>query len=694
MSPKFRLARAMARGLRPDPKIAADEWARENRVMPADAIEPGPYRPERTPYMIDIMRTMSATSSFIEGWFMKGTQLGGSVGGENLIGSWISTAAGNILVAFDGLENAKTWELTRFTPMRDSCKPLRRLIRDSNIKGADNTKLRKKFSGGMMRLIGSKAMPKSTTYRYVKVEEPDEIPWDVDGQGSFFDGLRARIRNFGRRAKMFGDSSPTIESASHIEREFKRGDRRRWHLFCPSCGHAQVLRWEQMKWISSEDPEETSDSVRYQCEGADCGALHTEGEWKLRNYARRPGMTEAECKAEGLAYWEATEKGTPGVASWHGGSLIAPIGWAPWPKLVMDYLDIGDDEDKAKSFCNNVKGLPYSYKQSNQLSAAQLDKLAEQYAMWTCPPGGLVCLAGVDTQDTWLQYVIRAYGRGEESWGIARGQLYGDTSQPEVWQKLREVLEASIKHASGQVMRVDAAFIDAGGHRTEYVKAFARQAALEGKHWLASFGAKDYHAPPLGKPRNVDFNWQGREVPGGVTIRYIGTQAIKNTIDARLRLGIATGKRLPGAGVFHVPIDFGSDYHKQMRSENRVLTKQKKDGKKLMVWQHTTNERNEDWDCEVLAYAAYLYAMQGRHAESVFKDRERVFAMARQGDLLDAAVAEAPTAETVQTSAQKPPASEPKKDSDALVQQSLKDFARVQELPPMKRPRRGFVNRY
>lgn len=46
------------------------------------------------------------------------------------------------------------------------------------------------------------------------------------------------------------------------------------------------------------------------------------------------------------------------------------------------------------------------------------------------------------------------------------------------------------------------------------------------------------------------------------------------------------------------------------------------------------------------------------------------------------------------TSAQNPPASEPKKDSDALVQQSLKDFARVQDLPPMKRPRRGFVNRY
>jgi len=644
VTPKQALATAWANALQPDPVITADEWARTERVMPADAVEPGPYRPERTPYMIDVQRTMSATSPYVEGWMKKGVQLGGSVSGENLIGSWICTAAGNILVSFPKLEDAKQWELTRFEPMRESSRALRKRIRSSGVKGSDNTKLRKKYPGGVMRLIGVSSMPKSATVRYVKVEEADEYPFDVDNQGSIFEGLRARFRNFGRKAKMFGDSTPTVEGASNIDREYKRGDQRKWHLCCPDCKHPQPLRWAQMKWIVHEDPEETAASTRYACES--CGALNSEATWKTANYARRPGMTEAQCKAENLAYWEATAKGQPGVASWHISSLAAPIGWAPWGSLALMWLGVGDDEDKKKAFSNNVEGETYSYKVSSAISAKVLQSLSESYALMSCPMGGLVCVAGVDTQDNRLAYVIRAYGRQEESWGIAHGEIYGDTSQPEVWKKLAEVLDAPIAHSSGQVMRIDVAFIDMGGHRGEEVKAFCRDARLRGKHWCATLGAKPLHAPPLGKPRKVDFTWRGKEVPGGAEFRYIGTQTIKNMLDGRLKLGTENAVR-SGPGVFHTPIGFEQDYFDQMRSEQRILHKDNS-GNKVMMWVHLSG-RNEAWDCEVLAYAAYLYAIQGRHAETVFSQREKLYQDARQGDLL---APQLPPAEpTVQTPA-------------------------------------------
>lgn len=632
MTPKQALAKAWAIALKPDPVITADEWARTERVMPADAVEPGPYRPERTPYMIDPQRTMSATSPWVEGWMKKGVQLGGSVSGENLIASWICTAAGNMLVSFPKLEDAKQWELTRFEPMRSSSKALRKRIRPANVKGSDNTKLRKKYPGGVMRLIGVGSMPKSATVRYIKVEEADEYPFDVDNQGSIFEGLRARFRNFGRKAKMFGDSTPTVEGASNIDREYKRGDQRKWHLFCPDCAHAQPLRWPQMKWVPHADPEQTAASAGYACES--CGSLNTEAAWKIANYARRAGMTEAQCKAEGLAYWEATAKGLPGVASWHISSLAAPIGWAPWGSLVLQWLDIGDDEDKKKAFCNNVEGEVYSYKQSNAISAKALQKLAENYGLMTCPIGGLVVVAGVDTQDNRLAYVIRAYGRNEESWGIAHGEIYGDTSQPEVWKKLAEVLDAPVAHACGQTMKIDVAFVDMGGHRGEQVKSFTRDANLRGKHWCASLGAKPIHAPPLGKPRKTEFTWKGKEVPGGAEYRYIGTQSIKNLIDGRLKLGTEPGAVRSGPGMFHTPLGFEEDYYTQMRSEHRIMHKDTK-GNKNMMWVHVTG-RNEAWDCEVLAYAAYLYAMQGRHAETFFRQREQIYSHQVQGDLLDA----------------------------------------------------------
>lgn len=96
-------------------------------------------------------------------------------------------------------------------------------------------------------------------------------------------------------------------------------------------------------------------------------------------------------------------------------------------------------------------------------------------------------------------------------------------------------------------MRVDAAFIDAGGHRGEDVYAFCRDSQMRGKHWCAIRGAKSYDAPKLGRPKNVTFTWRGKPVEGGGEVRWLGTQAIKNLIDGRLKLN------KPGGGFYHFP---------------------------------------------------------------------------------------------------------------------------------------------
>jgi phage terminase large subunit GpA-like protein len=102
------------------------------------------------------MDTMSAGSGFREGWLKKGVQLGGSATGENFIGAAVCTAAGSILMVFPTIEDAKQWELQRFEPMRLATRALRRRVKDSDSKKADNTKLRKKYPGGVMRLVSAK----------------------------------------------------------------------------------------------------------------------------------------------------------------------------------------------------------------------------------------------------------------------------------------------------------------------------------------------------------------------------------------------------------------------------------------------------------------------------------------------------------------------------------------------------------
>lgn len=622
LAARHRLQRAIGNAVQPDRKVLADEWAETHRSLPPDTPYPGPVSLARTPYLVDIHRTMSPGTPWREGWWMKPLQVGGSLTGEDLIGTWICEAAGSMLVIFPTLDDAKQWELTRFEPMRANTPALRKRIRPAEEKGSDNTKLRKRYPGGVMRLMGANRPIKSSTIKYVKFEEPDEYP--ILPQGTVVGIALGRLANFRNKAKAYGDGTPTFTGRSEIHRNVLRGDQRKWHLHCPDCGHAQPLVWEQLKY---DDGCPDGRSARYAC--VECGTLNDEYAWKARNYAPRPaGMNEAEAKAAGLAYWESTSTGEPFVASWLGlEALAAPEGWRPWPELVVVWRAAQGSSEKLQEFWNNYRGLPFTAQVGAEIGADELARHAEAYEPMTCPAGGLVVGAGVDTQDNRLAVVIRAYGRGEESWGLFHGEIYGDPSSPETWGKLRELLNAPIRHASGQVMRVDVAAIDAGGHHGEDVYAFCRDAQARGKHWFAVRGAKSYDAPKLGRPKTVDFTWRGQAVAGGAQLRFIGTQSIKNLIDSRLKL------TKPGGGYYHFPLGYQADYFKQMRSERREWRRDTQ-GRKALWWVKGS-ERNEAWDCEVYAYAAFLYAMSGRHADAVWAGREKLYATTRQLDLLD-----------------------------------------------------------
>lgn len=622
MSATAMYVRSISAALKPDDRITISEWAARHRVLPVDTPEPGPWRNERTPYCIDIQNTMSPGSPVREGWVKKGHQLGGSAIGENFIGHAICAAAGSMLVVFPTLEDAKQWELTRFEEMRKSTRELRRRIRDADRTGANNTKLRKKYPGGVMRLVGANRVGglKSSTIRYVKFEEPDEFALDIGDQGDPITLAKKRTSNFGAKAKIYGDGTPTIDGRSAIDRNFKRGDQRRWHLCCPECSEAQPLEWKQLKW-EGDDPE----TARYFCIA--CGVGNAEHTWKLGNYARDARWSEAECAERGVAHWRATAQGEPGVASWHLPSLVAPIGWRPWTRLAADWIAAQGDEETLKAFTNNELGEPWAEQLRSALTADVIRARAESYPLMQCPARGLVVVASADIQDNRIAVELRAYGRGEESWGLHHGEIFGSPAAPETWQKLRELLDAPMKHESGQVIRVDAAAIDMGGHHAEDVKAFCRDAQLRGRHWFAIQGATQYNAPALGKPRQVEFNYRGKPVPGGVTVRYVGTQAIKNKLDSRLR-GIVA----PGPGYLHFPLGYEIDYFTQLVSERREWRRDKTGHKSL--WWIKGSARNEAWDLMVYGYAAFLYAMSGRHAEIVWRERERVYGMAPQLEML------------------------------------------------------------
>ena len=66
-------------GLTPDPDHTVPTWADENRILsPRGANEAGPWRTNRTPYLREIMYSLSPSSPYQRVVLMKGAQLGGS----------------------------------------------------------------------------------------------------------------------------------------------------------------------------------------------------------------------------------------------------------------------------------------------------------------------------------------------------------------------------------------------------------------------------------------------------------------------------------------------------------------------------------------------------------------------------------------------------------------------------------------
>ncbi|MBB6319255.1 phage terminase large subunit family protein [Paraburkholderia tropica] len=602
--------------IRPDETITVAEWAAKYRVLPPSSPEPGRWRNERTPYLVGIMDALSGAVSnvtryshddptpFDNSWVveiaqMKGHQVGGSSAGENFLGHAITTAPGNVLVVFPTGTAGKKWELDRFEPMRESTPALRKRIRKSGTKGSDNTKTRKKFPGGMLDIaIASVANSlKSTSVRYVDLEEPDEYPQNVEDQGSAIGLARNRTSNFGRRAKIFANGTPTLDGASNIAKLHDAGDQRKYFVACPECGHRQFFDWKNFKCRDD-------DFSTVACYCVDCGIGSPEHLWKTRGFVD--------------AYWMPTAQGDGRTASFHLPAMYAPIGWRPWPEIAQLWHKAQSDAEAMVEFVNNVLGLPYKETVGNDVKADQLQARAEAYMPMTCPMGGLIAVAGVDVQDSRLAITVRAYGRGEESWGLFHDEIYGDPSSPETWKKLEDILLMPIRHASGQLMRVEAACIDTGGHHTHDVYAFCKTAQARGRHWLAIRGAKPIDAPILGKPKVQQFNWQGQPVPGGVQLRQVGTQAIKSRIDYRLR---EISKH--GAGFMHFPMAYTADYYSQMRSEKRVWARLS-NGTRARMWQCPAGVRNEAWDCEVYAYAAFSY-LTSSNADVAFTIREKVF---------------------------------------------------------------------
>lgn len=570
--------------LAPRSRDRCSVWASQHRMIPAgDAAHPGLWDPSLAPYAVEVLDTVNDPGvEEVTGMF--GAQTGKSTIGENIVGFLVCNEPCPIMWVMPRRPDYHYVHGRRIEPMIANSPTIA-----ARLTGRADDVSQEGITFDACHLYYANAEStgslKSRTVRVVILDEVDEMR---DGpQGDPTSIAKQRTNTYGSRRKVYRWSTPTWRHGK-VFKAWEKSDQRRFWVPCHGCGRFQLLEWECVRWDGEKDPDVARDLARYVC--PHCGI-----EW---NDAQRQDSVRAGVWVpQGCELDEATGKAIVPKPARHRGyqlstlySCLTPLG-----DLVARFLT----EDLA-DFTRQILALPWE-EQHEAVHADELAKCIGEYAEGDVPEEAIALTAGVDVQGLKLGlfYVVRAWGPTGESWLVKRGRV-------RTWAGIEE----AITDAQYGGRPVDLAFIDSGdGRRRDEVYDFCRQhpsKTMPSKGRDELQGGAPLSASPIEKNPIT-----GASVRGGLRLWLINTTLFKDQLAACI-----AGEREP----WHLPRnEEGSldEYLAHLRAEQKVAHGA------AMRWKlKPGKQRNDYWDCEVMARAAW-YLQWGQMGRSKGKDGKR-----------------------------------------------------------------------
>jgi phage terminase large subunit GpA-like protein len=581
-------------GIKPLPDLTVSEWADEFRVLSGkQEAEKGPWRTSRTPYLKEVMDCLSPQSPIKKVKVIKGTQLGFTQAGMNWQAYSIHINPGPLAVYMPREKDASKHSKHKLTPMIETCDPLRKRVRPASSRDAGNTIFSKEFPGGLIDILnaGTSASFRHMSYRDLVLDEIDEWPHDVGGQGDPVGLAGNRQDAFSADGKMYILSSPTIDGASSIQREFKDSDQRHYYVACPHCRFMQVLKWENIIYKRDEDYNLVGNAA-LRC--TQCGVLIEEHHkpWMLEN-----------------AEWRAHNPGHE-HAGFHLSSLYSP--WLSWDDIVKEHLKAEKEKSMTarKKWVNTRLAEPWQEKgEAPEWKAVA--KLRRPYSFKELPSGVRIISCSVDVQKNSLIYAIRGWGARATSWLLEHDELYGETDRNEVWNDLALFWDRQFGDLVINRMLIDS------GYNANMVYAFCRK--FPGRA-LATKG-HDTQDKPV-KTSKIDITLSGRTLKKGMNLWHINTDYFKSWVHGRVQWD----PDQPGAWL--ISEDTTDDYCKQIVSESLLILES---GKR--IWKK--HGPNHYLDCEVLnaagAHILKAHALEDTGDSAPLQPRRKGRRMISQG---------------------------------------------------------------
>lgn len=597
---------AYGRGLTPDPELWVDEWADEYMRIPRDtgAAEPGKYRTARTPYAREPMRCLSPAHPCKRVITMVASQLMKTQIALNWIGALIHMAPSNILTLLPSLALAKRVS-ARIGKTITATPELKARVAASRSRDARNTMDTKEFEGGTLyaTTAGSASNLAELAARYIYGDEIDRWDVDVDEEGDPVDLAETRGSTFGRNAKFYFSSSPTIKGASRIADLFETSDQRYYYVPCPTCGYMQVLEWESL--LYSADFQ----TVHYKCSSRDCDVL-----------------IEEHHKGEMLAQgeWRSHAQGDGETVGFHLNALYAPLGWTSWADLAKQFekakraQDRGDLEPMQVFYNTRLAKVWDSAVEQTKAEVLQARALQENYVLGTVTVGVLVLTCSVDVQANRLEVMIIGWGAGMERWIVDFKVIPGDPADQRTWELLDDLLKVRYRHPCGVSLGILATGIDSGGHHTHEVYQFCRV-----RRWRNVFALKGASKPgrPViaQRPSLVDVTWRGQTERNGAELWMVGTDTAKDWIYNRYSFE-------SGPGAVHFAKDLPDEFFQQCVAERKIARYVK--GFKRIEWVKGKADRNEALDLQVYNLAMAYYLGLHRYGEQDWEKLRQALAQA------------------------------------------------------------------
>lgn len=575
------------RGFAKPSKISVSDWADKHRVLTTKySSEPGPWRTNNAEYTREIMNVWT-DDSIRKISVMAATQVGKTEIELNCIAASIAIDPSSIMVVYPD-DSAVEKFSRRFDDMVEACEELSgkkgeegKISKVSEKKSRDsaNTKTVKEFEGGYITFVSAQSPNslKSLPIRYLLMDEVDGYPKSSGREGDPIALAEARTTNFPNSKKIYV-SAPILESQSKIKRLYEQGDKRKFYVPCPKCGHFQVLKFRRspndfgVKWDKDPEGNPILDSVYYECENKDC-LYHWSDSERIVAITKGKWIAECECKGHASFWLSAMYSRFRSMAD-----MVSQ-----WYIANKEYKENGNSE-MLQTFVNTVLAETWK-EEGSKIETSGLLARREDYLV--APKEVAFITAGVDIQNDRIEVSFWGWGVDNQGWGLGHQIIGGDPTGQDVWNKLEEVLLRPIPHEACVNMFLSGAGIDTGNW-SQNAAMFCQKNMH--RHWYAikGVGGGSHKMIWTKSPHHAT---KQSHVP----LYTVGVDAVKKIIFQCL------GMNKVGPAYLHFNTTYTVDYFNQLTVEE--MKSVVKDNRTVQIFVNPKQKRNEALDTLVYAMA-------------------------------------------------------------------------------------------